>query len=320
MDFRKELIHRYWKYQRTNFADYSDFFDTTDITESRPPVFVKETEWENILISPNADKNEINALLNLIPLSERHKGFGSFNSSQVLALSILGNLIIDNKIYLLNDVTDEEYNESLLDRVFPFDLKAILEYKVNYLNEPTPTSLDCFIQGDYNIAIECKFIEENIGLCSMPKLNENNSKYQSDYCNGSYTIQGIRKSRCTLSEKEIKYWHYIPELFNWRNDIDSTPCPLNSTYQLVRNILAACVDPESGKCNENNGHALLLYDERNPSFQDGGKASNAYALTKAGLKNKRLLRKCSWQRIVKYLRGRQEFYWLTKEFEMKYGM
>ena len=41
-------------------------------------------------------------------------------------------------------------------------------------------------------------------------------------------------------------------------------CPLQGTYQLARNVLAACVQPD-GTVDANSGHALVIYDDRNPA-------------------------------------------------------
>ena len=50
------------------------------------------------------------------------------------------------------------------------------------------------------------------------------------------------------------------------------PCPLDGTYQLARNVLAACVRPD-GTVDANGGHALVIYDDRNPAFLPGGEAA-----------------------------------------------
>ena len=67
--------------------------------------------------------------------------------------------------------------------------------------------------------------------------------FDADFCDGAYTHQRSRKERCSLTEIGVLYWKYIPSLLKWKNDIDLVPCPLNFTYQLVRNLLAACVRP-----------------------------------------------------------------------------
>ena len=93
------------------------------------------------------------------------------------------------------------------------------------------------------------------------------------------------------------YWKYIPEIFNLQNDEDHNPCAVYKNYQLVRNVLAASIRPD-GKLYPERGHAVLIYDERNPEFQEGGKRFKAFKDTQAALKDPMLLRKCSWQRIL----------------------
>lgn len=146
-----------------------------------------------------------------------------------------------------------------------------------------------------------------------------NTNFNTNFCNGSYTYQNNRKERCSLTKIGVLYWNYIPDLFNWDNNLNYLTCPLNSTYQLVRNILSVCVK-QNGTISDSDGHVLLIYDERNPSFQNNGKASIAYQFTKASLYNKYLLRKCSWQKIVNYLRKYNCLGWLTNELEKKYGL
>jgi hypothetical protein len=114
------------------------------------------------------------------------------------------------------------------------------------------------------------------------------------------------------------YWKYIPELFKWGDTDDLTPCPLNKNYQLVRNILAACV--RSNGIASTNGHVVLIYDERNPSFQEGGDGFKSFTETREALKNPSLLRKCSWQRITNHLRSNRILPWLTDQLKQKYGL
>jgi hypothetical protein len=102
-----------------------------------------------------------------------------------------------------------------------------------------------------------------------------------------------RAERCPLTAKGILYWKYVPQLFMWHASDDHRPCcPLNQNYQLVRNILAACVRTD-GTAAPDKGHAVLLYDERNPAFGPGGDGLSAFDDTRQGLRNPGLLRKCS---------------------------
>lgn len=320
MEYKEELNSLYWTYQKLTFPNTKKYFDSKKSSTNRPPVFIPENRWLNIIFNPEAGVEYIKVLLEMIPYSSRHRWFGSFNSSQALALSILGNLrLLDADLFYLNDVVDDEYNEGLFSMVQPFARKLIFEYEVESLNEKRKTSIDALLKGDdYNILIECKYTEPKVGSCSRPTLKKKDTNYLTDYCNGSYTRQQERNERCTLTEIGTLYWEYIPQLFNIQNDLDYVICPLNTKYQLVRNILAACIKSD-GSISEENGHALLLYDERNPAFQNNGIGTIAYIETKEALINKRLLRKCSWQKIVNHLRTKKELDWLTSALKLKYG-
>jgi hypothetical protein len=116
----------------------------------------------------------------------------------------------------------------------------------------------------------------------------------------------------------VEYWQYIPELFHWSNDEDISPCALRNTYQLIRNVLAACITPD-GKVDTGNSHALVIYDSRNPLFQKGGMASEQLAAAQAALKKPEMLRSCSWQSLVDHLETSGEQLWLTGQLRAKYG-
>jgi hypothetical protein len=128
-----------------------------------------------------------------------------------------------------------------------------------------------------------------------------------------------REKRCSLTEIGVAYWQYIPSLFNWENDIDMNPCPLNKNYQLVRNILAIGVKPDKS-VSPNYGHAILIYDDRNPSCQQQGDIWRAYSETRDTLIEPKMLRKISWQRIVNYIRDKEILSWLSEQIDLKYGI
>ena len=316
-DFRVDLIQRFWKYEISQRFLKDNFLDRQLETPNRPPVFLRSETKRNVLINPDSESFENERILALIPDGERHKWYGSMNSSQALAQSILGNLAIYDKFNCLTDLqTDEKL--PLLEKVDLSPNNFTMEHKINFLGEPRRTSLDGYISGDYQIAIECKFTEPEVGTCSRPRLAITASNYEREFCDGNYCRQRSRTERCSLTEIGVLYWRYIPYLFEWVNDSDSSPCPLNKNYQLVRNILAVGVK-EDGTTSPNNGHVILLYDERNPAYQENGAGLTAYEETQNALKNREMLRKCSWQRIVKIMRDNNILPWLTDELSSKYG-
>lgn len=316
--YKEELVSRYWAYQRLFFPQIETYFERPFAPDGRPPVFLIHQARHNVITNPDATTEELSQLSSLVPSRERHKWFRSMNSSQAIAQSVLGNLAIYNNLTCLTEITDDE-GEPLFGKAQVETGNFVMEHKINYLGEPRRTSLDGFISGKYQVAIECKFTEAEVGCCSRPLLRPSASNYSTDLCNGSFTRQLSRKERCSLTEIGVLYWKYVPELFEWQNEIDLTPCPLNKNYQLVRNILAACVRPD-GTVSPKSGHVVLIYDERNPAFQAGGHGFMAFAETRQVLKNVGLLKKCSWQIIVKHLKRKAILPWLTEQLELKYGL
>jgi len=316
-DYRNTLNQNYWLYKEKRFQKNPEFFEHPEGLYGRPPVFTRQDSWRNVLISPESNQKDIKLLLSFLPEGEKHKWFRSMNSSQALTLSVFGNLKTSNQLHYLGDLRDDDGNMVFVDgHISSKDL--ILEYRVDYLGEPRPTSVDVILNKEHKVAIECKFTEIGIGECSRPKLTKSRPNYSRDFCNGTYTIQRNRGERCSLSEIGVEYWMYVPELFNWKNDRDLDPCPLNENYQLVRNVLAACVKDKTASYS--NGHAVLIYDERNPSFQNGGEGNRSYEETRSALLKPAVLRKCSWQKIIETMRSKNILPWLTDELELKYGL
>jgi hypothetical protein len=313
--YREELIRRYWEYRNSRFQNQDDFFDRKNPQSKRPPVFVTQHALKNVIMNPHATKDEINKLINI--QRKWHQWFRSMNSSQALAQSVLGNLVVYDNIDILSEIK-EDFGLPLIGKAKISSDNFLMEHEIHHLGEPRSTSLDGFFDGDYQVAIECKFTEEEIGPCSRPNLKPSASNYETDFCNGSFVQQNGRNERCSLTERGIKYWDYIPKLFKWNNSKDIKDCPLNKNYQLVRNILAVCV--RDGRVSPKNGHMVLIYDERNPSFQDGGKGFSSIQKTRNSLKYPYLLRTCSWQDLINLMREKNILSWLTKELKLKYDM
>lgn len=316
-EYREDLLQRYWEYRETQFASEQELFNPRYQPPTSPPVFVRGKAWRNVIVNPTANEQKKKKLLDLIPRGEWHKWFGSMNSSQALAQSVLGNLFAYGCLDSLAALKDDEGMDLFGKAKISAD-NFKMEHKINHLAEPRQTSLDGYISGDYQIAIECKFTESEVGTCSRPRLTSQDSNYESEYCNGTYSIQRGRKERCSLTEIEVLYWQYVPQLFSWKGDIDLKSCPLNKNYQLVRNILAVGVKDKT--VSSDYGHVVLIYDERNPAFQENGDGLSAYIETKQALKEPTMLRKCSWQKIVSHLRAQNILPWLIENLNSKYGL
>jgi hypothetical protein len=162
--------------------------------------------------------------------------------------------------------------------------------------------------------VECKLSERVFGTCSRPRLPRDNPSY----CDGTYTVQHGRQARCALTEIGVQYWQHAPAVLDWNPDVDHSPCPLARTYQLVRNVLAATVRQD--RVETASGHALIIYDERNPAFWPGGEARSAYDAVRAALRDPGLLRTVSWQRVIGQLSAVRDLRWLVDGLEAKYGL
>lgn len=316
-NYRDALIQRYWRYAEHEFNPSDRYFDQPNQNYHRPPVFVGSKSDRNILTSPDSPSNKKEQLMKLIPDGAHHKWFRSMSSSQALAMSVLGNLYIYDKLSILSRLVDDEGQPLLNSREIHYE-NFYLEHKINYLGETRKTIIDAFIPGEFQIAIECKFTEFEVGSCSRPRLSKTASNYERDYCNGAYKQQQLRKERCSLTEQGVKYWDYVPLFFKWDKSKDYDSCPLRFNYQLIRNILAAGIKEHHSGSPE-NGQVLMIYDDRNPANHPGGKVYRSYYETKEALKFPFILKKVSWQNIVQKMRQENVLTWLTERLNHKYG-
>jgi len=117
----------------------------------------------------------------------------------------------------------------------------------------------------------------------------------------------------------IRYWEHLPRLFAWPSDRDHDPCPFGTVYQLAQNALAATVMP-SGEIDPAQGHALVVYDARNPAFDAGGGAVRQWEAAVGACLVPGLLRRVSWQRLLAAITPAQELTWLVDGLREKYGI
>jgi hypothetical protein len=305
-----------WEYVETSASISADDLETSIREGDRPPVFGPTAVANNILYPPVADDIVKQDIRDTVPRGERHRYFGSMRSSQALAQSVFGGLIAIGKIGALHGLTCDTGHPA-----FPGDTDRIrLEHSVDWLGEPRATSIDVWFEGDHRTAVECKFTEADFGTCSRPRLREGRDQnFERDHCDGSYSRQRGRAARCSLTEIGVRYWDHSPSLFRWDSSNDLALCPLSDTYQLVRNVLAACVRPDRTVMPE-DGHALVIYDERNPAFQRGGTADLQWHSAKSSLKHPDCLRRLSWQSLAAHLAKDGDLAWLVSGLADKYGI
>lgn len=314
-----DLNKIFWSYRQSALGTRPELFDRLGPDDAhqprRPPVFLEATEDLNVIVRLGASPEERSEVLRQLHKKRRHTHFGSMKSSQALAQSVFGNLIALRRLNALAGLRADEGKVAFFDSPPPAAI-VHLDSPIDHLGEPTSTSVDVVIDGPPRVAIECKLTESEVGPCSRPKLPSSNRKY----CNGTYARQKGRDERCSLSAGGVRYWEFVPQLFDWSTGRDHKPCPLKDTYQLVRTVLAACTGRD-GSVDTLNAHALLLYDARNPAFRRGGKGSGdkAYDAVTEHLRVPGLLRRCSWQSVVAHLAKATDLDWLVRELDAKYG-
>lgn len=81
-------------------------------------------------------------------------------------------------------------------------------------------------------------------------------------------------------------------------------------------VLAATV-MSSG---EVGGHALIVYDARNPAFRVGGEADCQWEAAVGECLVPGLLRRVSWQRLLGFITSAPELTWLVNGVRGKYGI
>ena len=286
--------------------------------EGRPPVLASKLREMNVLVPPNGSK--ANSIRAAIPLTQRHQWFGSLKSSQALAQSVFGALHAFDRLDLLQDVRTECGRPAFFEDRSGWTL--CFEYEVRCLGEKPRgrTSVDVLLGGpEKRVAIECKYTEQNFGTCSRPRLRPSDANYAEQHCNENYQVQRQRRSRCTLTEIGIRYWDHLPHLFDWPADRDHEPCPFGEVYQLARNALAAALKPH-GELDPTGGHALVVYDARNPKFQDQDKAAKQWNQAVAACRMPGLLRRLSWQRLMAAVARAPELAYLVEGVSEKYGL
>ncbi|MDF1545442.1 MAG: hypothetical protein P1R58_10100 [bacterium] len=278
-----------------------------------PPVFKDNCRYLNVLANSSNETLHVRFVGKYIGTNKYHQWFGSMKSSQALAVSVFGNLSEQKQLSLLEQVSNAE-------GVYPFrgigtsNLSLELEHAIDkkLLWEKVSTSVDAQVKGKLPIYIECKFTESEIGACSMPiEVKDRNGNITKEaQCDGNYATNHTHNYNCPLTDKGIKYWELIPNHTNLRNELAYIPCPIRHNYQLIRNSLVAAL---------NKGRVVLVYDDRNPSFCDGGDGILAFHSCKNVLKKRDLLQRVSWQQINVALADNKETQWLADSLTAKYG-
>lgn len=186
-------------------------------------------------------------LADQLPATERHRQHLSGNSSQVLALGLLGaSAKLDPSLNWLWDALGP-----LPPATDPFP-SASFEYKLapEVLDErPRQTSVDFYVDDpSVLLCMEAKWTEAGIGACG---------------CGAAAALIGDCSDKVRGRQS---YWETLTKVFNLPARKDGEPCPLSFTYQAVRNAAAALALAKPGQ----QAVFALLYDDANPYFAGCG--------------------------------------------------
>jgi hypothetical protein len=167
----------------------------------------------------------------------------TLHSSQALAIDVFGTL----------KVADPGDRDAILDRIAerlglpgggPWTVELEWRDRANRMRENvrSRTQVDARAESPRAlIAFECKFTEADGGPCSQVKPIRDGPHRGVTQCDGNYRMQvnpvSRKEARCALSAKGIRYWEFIPEIFDYRDDQDYQPCPFRGPwYQWMRNL------------------------------------------------------------------------------------
>jgi hypothetical protein len=205
--YKKLLRNSFNAYRRDHFAGQDHLFELRP--DGGPVVFQNEHATNNILLPPQATGLEQQQIVAMVTKGQRHRYFGSMQSSQALAQSVFGTIEMLHRLPLLSSVMSDDGRSA-----FGLTLKnstVVLEKSVDTLGEPRSTSVDVWISGLYCVAVECKLAETEFGQCSRPRLTAEDASFSTDYCDGSYTQQLERTERCALTQIDVRYWRYVDQ-------------------------------------------------------------------------------------------------------------
>jgi hypothetical protein len=140
-------------------------------------------------------------------------------------------------------------------------------------------------------------------------------------CNGRYAPHAGRPpdERCILTGKGIAYWRYIPQLFRWSAGDSYPTCPTWKSYQLVRNVLAAAVNPATEEV-WGRPVAILVHDANNPECRPGGEIDKQFCEVQEALAEPTVLRRATWQAIAGSLAEQGGYGKLVTWLDEKYGI
>ncbi len=237
VDLRRQL-GEYFKSKKSKDPRFS-------ISSRYSYILAKHSDWhQNIILDRVAqyfDKE----------ITERHFALHKYAhhglSSQAFLFNLLGPLVVDKKWHIFDEILRHagiHLSANITNAKFELeDPEVFNEVK----GQPTSIDLCLYTVDIEKIFIEFKFTEKNFGGCSV---------FNDGDCDGSNPANNF--NLCYLHHIGRLYWQLMKNYKLLTKQIkNGFQCPFSTLYQIYRLILFAL---------EKNGHFLLLYDDRNPSF------------------------------------------------------
>src|SRR3546814_20851368 len=84
-------------------------------------------------------------------------------------------------------------------------------------------------------------------------------------------------------------------------------------------LFRSVVTPD-GRMDPTRGHALILYDARNPAFQVGGQADLQWEAAIAACIVPGVMRRLNWQRLLSFIAAMPDLVWLVDALRGKYAL
>jgi hypothetical protein len=234
-----------------------------------------------------------------------HKWVHHGLSSQAMLFNLIGPLIVRNDLEPLREALAAKGVE-LPDGA----LSATLEYENRAVfNEDAgqPTSLDLALHDANDVPvvfIEAKLEEKEFGGCSV---------FARGDCDGRNPSQDF--SLCYLHHIGRSYWPLMEKYGFLDGPIGANlTCVFSTYYQFFREVLLAL---------ELGGQFVLLWDERNPSFECSGphgkRGLMPFLLSLLPDAQRLRIKQVSVQEILAHIRSSGRHEWVG-EFERKYGL
>ena len=183
------------------------------------------------------------------------------HSSQALAIDLFGTIKMSTD---RDRIMDQLALRVGLPTGGPWSIELEWIDAENYLGELHRTRVDALARSPQAlIFFDCKFTENDGGICSQVHPIRVGPKKGAVQCDGNYVLQQNepdgRAERCALTGKGILYWDVIPHVFDYSRDGDYSPCPFaGPEYQWMRKLTVCW---KYAQMNNLQPALLLVYAE-----------------------------------------------------------